>query len=83
MNAIAVLVSLLARLREPSTWAGLAVLLQLIKSIRPEWAVVIDAVTLLFGGGAVVIPESQAAPGVAAVPMSKRVRPGAEGGGGA
>lgn len=47
-----------ARLREPSTWAGLGVLaLQAGKLIAPQWSGAFDVVAMLLGGGAVVAPE--------------------------
>ncbi|WP_161993210.1 hypothetical protein [Lacisediminimonas profundi] len=47
-----------ARLREPSTWAGLAVLVAGgAKLIAPEWAVYFDMAAMILGGGAVVKAE--------------------------
>lgn len=36
--------SLLARLKEPSTWAGVGILLQVVKQVKPEYSPVIELV---------------------------------------
>lgn len=38
------LTSLLARFKEPSTWAGVGVLLQVAKQIKPQYAPVISVI---------------------------------------
>ena len=49
-----------ARLREPSTWAGLAVLAAGgAKIVAPEWSVYFDMLAMILGGGAVVKAERQ------------------------
>jgi hypothetical protein len=48
------------RFKEPSTWAGLAVLAaQAGKLVAPQWAAVFDIVSMLAGGAAVVKREAQ------------------------
>ncbi len=45
-------------MKEPSTWAGLGVLLQVAKPfVMPQYAPVIDAVTMAAGGVAVGVPD--------------------------
>lgn len=48
------------RLKQPSTWAGLAALLQLAKMFAPEYAGVIDGLTAAAGSAAVVMNEKTA-----------------------
>lgn len=49
---------LTGRIQEPSSHAGLAVLLQALKSVvSAEWHSLIDAVTVFFCGTAIAIPE--------------------------
>jgi hypothetical protein len=48
------------RICEPSTQAGFAVLAQVAKTFAPQYAFVFDALTILFGGAAAVIPEKSA-----------------------
>lgn len=38
------LTSLIARLKEPSTWAGVGILLQVVKQVKPEYTPVIELV---------------------------------------
>jgi hypothetical protein len=45
------------RLKEASTWAGLAVLLQVAKVLFPAYAVVIDGLSACAASAAVVIRE--------------------------
>lgn len=48
------------RLKEPSTWAGLAVLIaQGGALVAPQWAWVFNAISMIAGGAAVVKPEGQ------------------------
>lgn len=48
------------RINQPSTWAGIAALLQVAKVFFPTWAPVIDGVTAAAGGAAVVLNEKAA-----------------------
>lgn len=45
------------RLKEPSSWAGLAAILQALKFVAPQYAILIDAATAAAGGVAVVLRE--------------------------
>lgn len=45
------------RLNEPSTWAGLAAILQALKFFFPAHAIAVDGVTAVFGTVAVVMRE--------------------------
>lgn len=45
------------RLKEPSTWAGLAALLQVMKVFFPVYAIVFDGLTAAAGSFAVAMPE--------------------------
>jgi Asp/Glu/hydantoin racemase len=45
------------RLKQPSTWAGIAALAQVLKAFFPTWTPVIDGVTTLAGGAAVMLNE--------------------------
>jgi hypothetical protein len=47
----------LDRSSEPSTHAGIAILLQSAKAFFPAWAPVLDSATALFGAVAVAISE--------------------------
>lgn len=47
------------RLSEPSTWAGLAVILQAAKVLVPAYALAIDAVAVAAGGLAMVLREGR------------------------
>lgn len=49
------------RAAEPSTWAGLAVLLEALKAIAPQYAALLVGVQTILGGVAVVARESGAA----------------------
>lgn len=60
MNPIlAVLTFLLARLREPSTHAGIAAVLMAIAPMFPAWAGVLQAIAVAFGGVAVAKPDAR------------------------
>lgn len=48
---------LVSRLREPSTHAGVAALLQVASTFVPQYKPVFDALTFLFGTIAVAAPE--------------------------
>lgn len=48
---------LIERIREPSSHAGFAALLQAAKFFFPAWGAVIDAATALFGALAVTLAE--------------------------
>ncbi len=46
------------RLKEPSTWAGLAALFQLLKAVTPpQYHVIVDGATAVAGGLAVNLRE--------------------------
>ena len=45
------------RLSEPSTWAGIAAILEALKLVLPGWAVVITGVQAVAGSVAVVVRE--------------------------
>lgn len=45
------------RIKEPSTWAGLAVILQAVAPLVPHWSGVVLAVSALLGAVAVKLPE--------------------------
>ena len=45
------------RLNEPSTWAGVAALLQVLKAFFPLHALLIDGLTAAAGSVAVSLPE--------------------------
>lgn len=45
------------RLTQPSTWAGIAALAQLLKAFFPVYAGVIDGVTAAAGSAAVLMNE--------------------------
>ena len=46
------------RIKEPSTWAGLAAILQALKFVLPQYAIIVDAATAAAGGVAMVMRES-------------------------
>jgi hypothetical protein len=46
-----------ARMAEPSTWAGLAAMLETIKLIAPQYAALIVGLQAIAGGVAVVAKE--------------------------
>jgi len=48
---------LFARLKEPSTYAGLAILAGFARHIWPHYAPILDAAAAALAGGAVVTPE--------------------------
>jgi hypothetical protein len=48
------------RVKEPSTWAGLAAILQAMKFVFPAYAMGIDAATAAAGGVAMVLREGGA-----------------------
>ncbi|WP_373986997.1 hypothetical protein [Duganella sp. BuS-21] len=48
------------RLKEASTWAGLAAILQGLKAVLPQHAVVLDGLTVVAGLVAGVVPEKGA-----------------------
>ncbi|MBC3930362.1 hypothetical protein [Undibacterium curvum] len=48
------------QLKEPSTWAGLAAVLQGLKVAVPTMALVFDGLSVACGGLAMVLRESQA-----------------------
>lgn len=54
------------RFKQPSTWAGMAGILQALKALLPQHALVLDALTVVAGGVAGVVNEqgAQAAPEV-------------------
>ncbi|WP_170304177.1 hypothetical protein [Duganella radicis] len=45
------------RLKEASTWAGVAGILQALKAFLPQHAAVIDGLTVVAGAVAAVVPE--------------------------
>ena len=45
------------RINEPSTWAGLAAILQALQFLFPQYALAINAATAALGGVAVVMRE--------------------------
>lgn len=46
------------RLQEPSTWAGLAILVaQAAKLLKPEWSMILDGLASMLAGAAVVKRE--------------------------
>jgi hypothetical protein len=50
---------LLARLKEPSTHAGIGMLFLAASLIAPQYAVVLQSVAGLFGVGAAALPEGK------------------------
>ncbi|MYM67286.1 hypothetical protein GTP45_10635 [Pseudoduganella sp. FT55W] len=48
------------RLKEASTWAGLAAILQALKTVVPQHAVVLDGLTAIAGTVAAVVPDKGA-----------------------
>lgn len=48
------------RLKEASTWAGVAGILQALKAFLPQHAAVIDGLTVVAGAVAAVVPEKGA-----------------------
>jgi hypothetical protein len=49
------------RITQPSTWAGIAAILQVAKVFAPQWAPVIDGIVMAAGGAAVVLNEKSTA----------------------
>lgn len=49
------------RLKEPSTWAGLAAVLQAAKVFLPVYALALDGLTAAAGGLAVALREGRGA----------------------
>lgn len=45
------------RVKEPSTWAGLAAILQAVGFFFPQYAVLVNAATVLAGCAAGAMPE--------------------------
>ena len=45
------------RVKEPATWAGIAVMLQAIAPFLPQWSGVILGLSALLGAVAVKLPE--------------------------
>lgn len=45
------------RIREPSTWAGFAGILQGLKAVFPQHSAVLDGLTMLAGAAGAMIPE--------------------------
>jgi len=52
----------IARVREPSTWAGFAAVLEGLKLFCPQYAIAIAGVQAIAGGVAVVMRESGGKP---------------------
>lgn len=50
------------RLKEASTWAGVAGILQALKAFAPQHAAVIDGLTVLAGTVAALVPDKGAVP---------------------
>jgi hypothetical protein len=48
---------LFARLKEPSTYAGLAILAGFARHIWPNYGPILDAAAAALAGGAVAVPE--------------------------
>jgi hypothetical protein len=48
------------RIKEPSTWAGMAALFQALQFVLPQYAMLINAATAAAGGVAVVLREGGA-----------------------
>jgi hypothetical protein len=46
------------RLKQPSTWAGLAVLLQVLGGVFPQYAPILTHLTAAAGSAAVVMNEA-------------------------
>lgn len=51
-------VAVAARVKEPSSWAGAAVILQGVAYLFPQWSGIILAVSALLGAVAVKLPEA-------------------------
>jgi hypothetical protein len=45
------------RLKQPSTWAGVAIVLPVLKLMFPAWGAVVDGLVLAAGGAAVALNE--------------------------
>lgn len=45
------------RVKEPATWAGVAVVLQAVAPFLPQWSGIIMGVSALLGAVAVKLPE--------------------------
>ena len=52
------------RIYEPSTWAGLGGIFQAVKFFFPAHSMVLDGLTAIAGGVAVMLPEKGGAPRV-------------------
>lgn len=50
------------RLKEASTWAGVAAILQALKALLPQHALVLDGLTAVAGTVAAVVPEQNIKP---------------------
>lgn len=61
-------IAIAARVKEPSSWAGAAVVIQGAGMVFPQYAVILTAIAGLLGGVAVLVPERGAAAVPAAVP---------------
>lgn len=48
---------ILSRLREPSTYAGLAILAGFARHLWPQYQPILDAAAAALAGGAVAVPE--------------------------
>ncbi len=48
------------RIKQPSTWAGIAAILGVAKVFFPTWAGVIDGIAIAAGSAAVVMNEAGA-----------------------
>ncbi len=50
---------ILARLKEPSTHAGIALLIMAITAVVPQYSQYITGIAAVFGFGAAALPESK------------------------
>lgn len=48
------------RLKEASTWAGLAAILQALKTVLPQHSLILDGLTAVAGTVAAVVPDKGA-----------------------
>ncbi len=53
--------TVISRIKEPSTHAGISALAQLVKVFAPQWGAVLDVVAMLTASLAVAMPEQKAA----------------------